>query len=325
VFAESVAYLGHPNDTVAVPKEVLPAVDSRGRFYLVDASGGQVIAFRPDGRLLTSFGKAGMGPGEFARIRVIVATSGDTLLVFGNRTVHVVSPGYEHVRQFSDSMATSAGIDHAVLRDGRILRGVSDVRGFALLHPDGVLEPPVVLRDIDTTFACGDCRERVFRESYAGGSVWSGTMNRYVLEEHKVDGTFVRRFIREVEWFKPWGKEPQAGGGDDIDELSVFRFLGAGQNPDGIVWTHSAGIENPDEVRRMMAATDPASGFDEERLFGLMTTHIEAIDPESGKLLGGMTVPGLALPLNHEFSGQIIIDDSGGWAWKIFRLRVDGR
>src|SRR5215207_5383365 len=83
VVVDSVAYLGHPGDTVAFREDVLPARDSRGRFYVADRSGGAVHVFGTNGRLMMTFGKLGRGPGELTGIRAIYVSANDTLLVIG--------------------------------------------------------------------------------------------------------------------------------------------------------------------------------------------------------------------------------------------------
>src|SRR5215207_696069 len=73
IVAESVAFIPHPDDTVAIRGEITPTVDSRGRFYIAAKSGAAILAFGPNGRLISAIGKAGNGPGEFARVEDIQA------------------------------------------------------------------------------------------------------------------------------------------------------------------------------------------------------------------------------------------------------------
>jgi hypothetical protein len=319
IVAESIAYLGHPDDTLALRQELLPAVDSRGRYYLADRVDGTMLAFAPGGRLLTRFGKRGSGPAEFQRISVIVASAADTLLVLAGGSVHVISPDYEHVRQFADPQPGPASFDFTMLRDGRLLRQGSAPNSFGLTTASGENVGQTILQGVDTTYNCGECGRRVFRESRAGGTVWSGPFNQYVVEEHTLDGTFLRRISREAAWFAPWGDEPR--GSDEIAEFSVFRLIGALQSADGILFTHTAGIGNPDSLRKVIAASG-ATPPDEAQLFQLMTTHIEAIDPDRGRLLGHLALPGLVLPLQRDYAAQLVVDPSGDWAWRILKFRL---
>jgi hypothetical protein len=172
---------------------------------------------------------------------------------------------------------------------------------------------------VDTTFKCGECGRRVYRESYAGGTIWSGTFNQYAVEEHALDGTFLRRITREAEWFPPWGDEPR--GEDELAEFSVFRLVGALQDSTGTLYTHTAGIANVDSLRKVMAQSGTMP-TDESQMFQLMVTHVEAIDPDAGELFGRVTLQGLVLPLVRGYAAQLVVDPSGDWAWRILRYRL---
>jgi hypothetical protein len=177
----------------------------------------------------------------------------------------------------------------------------------------------VMLQDVDTLFKCGECGQRVFRESSSGGTVWSGSFNRYVLEEHAMDGKLLRRITREADWFAPWGNEPQ--GSDDLAQYSVFRLIGALQVSDGTLWTHTAGIANADSLRKVLAASG-GMPTDQAQIFQLMVTHVEGIEPIGGKLLGRVTLQGLVIPLSRDYSAQLVVDPSGDWAWRIVKFSV---
>jgi hypothetical protein len=320
VVAETIAFLGHPDDTVALGQEQLPAVDSRGRFYLADKADGTVIAFGPDGRVFTRFGKRGSGPGEFQRISTVVAGPGDTLWVLAGGSIHVISPSYEHVGQFADPHRDIVSFEFTALRDGRLLREGGAQHSFKITSSGGEAAGEVRLQDVDTLFKCGECGSRIFRESSAGGTVWSGSFNRYVMEEHSLDGRLLRRITREAEWFAPWGDKPR--GNDDLAEYSVFRLMGALQTADGTLWTHTTGMSNVDSLRKVLAASG-GMPTDETQIFQLMVTHVEGIDPDAGKLLGRVTLRGLVFPLGRDYAGQLAIDASGDWAWQIVKFSVE--
>jgi hypothetical protein len=59
----------------------------------------RVRLFHPDGRHRVTVGRAGYGPGEFASIEEICRADGDTLVVFDNRRITIVSPEGAVVRQ----------------------------------------------------------------------------------------------------------------------------------------------------------------------------------------------------------------------------------
>jgi hypothetical protein len=318
VVAESIAYLGNPDDTVAFREDVLPARDSRGRFYLSDLRGGLVYVFGPNGRLLTSFGKPGRGPGEFVGLRTIFVTPGDTLLVVGGPSIHVISPEYVHVREYRNLSGSLDELAATILSDGRILTGYSRHQ-FAVIDSVGRAEQRIKLQDIDTT-ACGECGERTYREARSPGSVWSGPLNTYRVEHHDLTGKLIRRFIRTASWYPAWGpREIEAR--NIVVELSRPRLVGVREGRDGVVWTHVSLVENGDKL----GAIDEDVPKQMAQLWSRVRTHIEAIDQDKPQLLAGTVLDGLVVPLTGDYAAQLCVDDVGGWAWKILRFHVEGR
>lgn len=318
IVTESIAFLGHPDDTVSFREDVLPARDSRGRFYLADRTGAVVDVFGPDGRLMKTFGKAGRGPGEFAGLRAVFVAPGDTLLVVGGAVVHVLTPEYVQVREYRNMAGSIDELAGTLLADGRLVHERANHQ-FTLIDSTGKASPNVVLRDIDTS-PCGECGERIYREASTPGSIWSGPLNTYRVENHDLSGLLLRRFVREVSWYPPWGlREIQAP--DIVVELGRPRLVGVRQGGDGIVWTHVTLIEHPDDLRNI----DEDVPRQMARVWSRIVTKVEAIDPVKGQLLGGVTLTNMVLPLRGDYSAQLIVNESGDWAWKILRFHVEGQ
>ncbi len=315
VVAESVAFLGHPDDTVAIRQENLPAMDSRGRYYVGAGNGGAVLVFGPNGRLMTTFGKAGRGPGEFANVSEIYVDASDSILVLGGGVIHVMSPDYAHVRQYQNN-GGGGGFSGTILRDGRLLRG-EDAHGFRLMDSVGQIGPVINLKEIDTA-RCGDC-ERTYREASVAGSLWSGPQNAYRVEQHDLSGALLRRFVREVEWFPSWLDEPGKQPNDDmIAFLSRPRILGVRQGSDGIVWTHIMMLEGAESLKS--ANFDDPKGM--AKILSSMITRVEGIDPVKKKLIASSKFTNVVFPLTGDISAQLIADPSGDWAWKILRFNM---
>jgi hypothetical protein len=57
-------------------------VDAQGRIYVGDWQAARVAVLSPDGRLLRTMGRKGLGPGEFRSIRGLQVLPGDSLLVY---------------------------------------------------------------------------------------------------------------------------------------------------------------------------------------------------------------------------------------------------
>ena len=320
VVAESIATIPHPDDTVAIRGEIIPTIDSRGRFYIAAKSGGAILAFGPNGRLLQSIGKAGNGPGELARVEDIYAGTGDTLFVSDGRQIHVFSPDYSQVREFVAGEGGS-GLFGTILSGDRMLFH-SDDHQFTIVRSSGETLAPVDLEGVDTTSRlCGDCGERVYRASRSPGLVWSGPQNIYRIEQHDTLGKLVKRITREVDWFTPWGGEKDRPRESDnpIEMFKRPRMFGVSEGSDGTLWAHVWSIfDTPPEELKI----DPDTPGAEMKLFMAIKARVEAIDPVKNTVLGSINLPHLTVPISNGLSAQLEIDEAGDWTWKILRLRV---
>jgi hypothetical protein len=244
--------------------------------------------------------------------------AGDPLFIPGGAAIHVISPAYEQVREFRNLGGSIDEFAATMLADGRILNGRGDHQ-FTLIDSTGAVNARVKLTGI-TDHQCGECSERIYRESRAQGTLWSGPLAPYVIEEHDVTGKFIRRFTREAGWFRAWTAEDIAAR-TVVAELARPRLFGVRQSGDGTLWTHVSLIAHADDLR----------GIDEDvpaqmaRLWGRVRTHVEAIDPDGRALLAGMVLDGLVVPLTGDYSAQLVVDEGGGWEWKILRFSVSGR
>ncbi len=324
IVAESIAFLGHPDDTIAIVQNNVPAVDSRGRFFLASADGNAVIAFGPNGRVLSTFGEAGKGPGEFSGVHNLYVGAGDTIFVEGEGVVHLISPELKHVRQFSIDEWSPGGFQGTVLSDGRMLMS-SENHVFTLVAADGKKET-VRLKGTDTT-PCVQCSLRAYREAVEPGSVWSGPANIYQVEQHTLAGEFVQRFVRETDWFKPWKVR---GPGEAIvmedassilAEMTKPRFMAARQSSDRLVWTHTMVLDHPEQMPKNLDMENLDKVMTE--IIRLMTSRVEVIDPVKKQLLVGTQFTDLTLPLSGDYTAQLVIDkQSTDWGWRIVRLRL---
>jgi hypothetical protein len=320
--AESVTFIPHPDDSVAIRGEIAPAIDSRGRYYIAAKSGAAILAFGPDGRLIRSIGKAGSGPGEFARVQDIYAGAGDTLFVSDGRRIHVISPAYELAREFVADVGGS-GLFGTILPGNRMLFQSGDHK-FRIVTSPGTTLPEVSLEGVDTTSRlCGDCGERLFRASRTPGLVWSGPQNMYRLELHDTLGKLVRRIVREVEWFEPWGGEGSRQRDDSpVGMFRRPRMFGVSETEDGILWAHVWSLfeTTDEEVRQAMSVAEKTR--DESLMYNLIRARVEAIDLQKQVLLGMVSLPRLTVPISGNLSAQLQVDEAGDWSWKIIRLTI---
>jgi hypothetical protein len=327
IVVDSIAFLGHPDDTVSLRLGNVPAADSRGNFYVPDARGAAVLVFGPDGRLTTTFGRGGQGPGELDRASRVLVGKGDTLYVQAVSWIYVFSPQHEHLRQFHNPRpVTGAGGMFAfigtILSDDRLLLS-SGQNGMVILDGEGNVSPQIELGGFDSSAVpCGDCIPRGFREAIQPGSVWSGPHNSYRIEQHDLSGRLLQRFIRIAEWYPDWDAAQLRNSEDPISAFGKPRVWGMRQGADGILWTHVMLIEDPDSFRATWTMQSPRAPME---LMGGLTTRIEAIDPAGRRLLGGIKLNGVVLPMMGDHAAHLVLDGEGGWGWKIVRFRVEGR
>jgi hypothetical protein len=141
IVLDSIAYLPHPDDSVAVEPWSRVERNSRGQFFAIEGSARRsVVVFDSSGRVAGTFGKPGTGPGEFSRLSEVKVGRGDSLFVFDSKWVHVFSPSFEYARHYPlAALARPYPGQSVVLRDGRMVLPTSANR-IALLNVDGTLD-----------------------------------------------------------------------------------------------------------------------------------------------------------------------------------------
>ena len=122
--------------------------DARGRYYSTDAIGWgpTITVWSADGAYLSSFGRRGDGPGEFANDHLsLFVDSGDSLHVRDVANWSVFTPDHEYVRRAPSRMMGLGNRETTALYyDGRILvsdgsQATSDTY-FRLVNRDGSLD-----------------------------------------------------------------------------------------------------------------------------------------------------------------------------------------
>lgn len=359
--AESVAFLPHPDDTLALVPSVAPARDSRGRYYAVDGtSRREVHVFDGSGRRTQTFGKPGRGPGEFSNIADLEVGREDSLFVFESRRVLVFSPDYVYVREFpfqEFSAARPSGM--LTLSDGRFLMASAPNR-FSILSPDGSMDSvsaragaelaamrasrgatPMSLSSIpmgirlegaDTTI-CMQCGLRSFGEGADAGTIWSASMHQYVVEQHDLSGKLLRRVVREAAWYPKWPAEEVAADmhGGMAMEMSInneFMLKESRKSrvvgmyeAGGLLWTQST-TQDPENP------IPPDTDFMKELMASgssldrHFVTVVEALDVGKGELVAARHLPGMVRPLGGDLVVQVLPDEDGVRSFRILRLRL---
>ncbi len=262
--------------------------DSTGRIFHVhgmDAS--SIHVFAADGEYRQSVGSRGQAPGEFSSVRSLLVDADDHLYAFDRERLTVFTPELD-VR---DTTLLPIRVRKTLFVDGGILAAAP------LLGEDGVGMPLHVLGvDLQIVRSFG-AMENLTAQNWqfrllrgiagAGdGSIWAHPVNRYQIEEwDPATGTRQRTFERVVDWFEAWTESRPAS----FDEPPQPNLATAWLDADGLLWTlTSVGAAEWHEGLVVL------SGFNDvwveyPELF--RDTHIEVIDPETGRLLLSERVP----------------------------------
>lgn len=88
-------------------------VDSRGRIFVGDGTAARISVLDPDARLVTTWGRKGLGPGEFRSVGSVQVLRGDSVLAFdgsaGRLTVFSPDGAAAYVVNLSRAGLTSVG------------------------------------------------------------------------------------------------------------------------------------------------------------------------------------------------------------------------
>ena len=232
-----------PSVTLAPPRDhvyftslppPLVARDNEGNYIVTRVSGDALVAvFGPDGGYMSSYGRLGEGPGEFASVPMAMAIGADGVLhVIDPRNLHTLAPRAERrldqvrlsVFAFAAVMLRSGIALQAPLRtevgnttvqvlrsDGTIQSsiGVAEPRG-------GRSQPEPISENLEL--------RRVMGRSNDHSDVWTAPIHRYQVIRYGPDGEEKTRIERVSERFSP-DSETQWGLGGIIH-----------QDAEGLLW-----------------------------------------------------------------------------------------
>jgi hypothetical protein len=182
------------------------AVDEQGKIFVMDQGENKIKIFEPSGRLLSSFGRKGQGPGEFQTPAQIGFDREGHLYVhdFLGRRLQYYFPNGKWIKDFS-----FAGMDLSdVLLDSRgrlyaqnVTRNAMSTR-FELTRFDVGIHPQAVIASLEWTRAkLIDMADMGWPRIYSclnpqDGIVWAKS-TEYVIHVHAPDGKQVREMIRD--------------------------------------------------------------------------------------------------------------------------------
>jgi hypothetical protein len=258
-------------------------VDRRGRFYIA-AGGpggvyrGKVFVFDSAGRYLTSFGRAGKGPGEYGDAPLVADRTGDTIVAFDGSQVTVLTPNYNYVRRQNFAFAIRSS--PVTLSNGNAIIEQGG-RGW-LPSPSSSTYPGRIIvfdgnwKEIRRFQTTTDATLGPNYTSASGTGIWRQFSHSYELEQWDANGNRTTVLRRDVKWFPPRAAYEKGG--------PLLHYIS--EDPAGNLWIQilvPAGASDTTAVVAGRKVSGSATTFD---------TIIEVIDPGRGALLASKRLTG---------------------------------
>lgn len=255
-------------------------LDSDGRFISANARGWDAVVSVWDarGRYLSSFGRRGDGPGEFAgpgMMSLFMDDKDNVHVRDGALRWSVFSREHEYVRRVAAVAMGGLPGTTVILDGGWALasdgRGPDPTGDFRVVDPDGALQ---------RTFGHARDGEAGRPErpiAYAGGDTfWAGPRQEadaYVLEEWGTDGVLRRALRRDVSWWEPLGS---AEASPAVRQLHITKT--------GLLYVMVRRATR-EFAREYASAQRRGERMDPGRREALTEIVAEVIDTRSGELL----------------------------------------
>ena len=268
------------------------ARDSQGNYIAAPVHGDGLIAvFGPDGRHLSSYGKIGGGPGEFATdIPLLIEVGdGDVLYAIDPVNLHTLAPRAEssldQVRMPVAVMGEVVVLESGIAVEAAV-RTEDGLTTIQLLRDDGTIVHSIGLTESGDEPGAESGVRRALGRSNDGKDVWSAPVGRLRITRYGPDGEAKARIERTSGLFRSGsGLRP---GAPFLAPVSP-GVSGIVQDGDGLLWV--AITRPPRSFSRLpgFAETpDPAvevpipSGLDLNRF---LHTTIEVLDPAAGVVI----------------------------------------
>lgn len=268
------------------------ARDSQGNYIMAPVQGDGLIAvFGPDGRYLSSHGRIGGGPGEFATdIPLLIEVGdGDVVYVIDPVNLHTLAPRAETsldqvrmpVAALGEVVVLESGI--AVEATVRTEDGMTTIQ---LLRDDGTIAHSIGPTESGGEMGAEFGVRRALGRSNDGKDVWSAPVGRLLVTRYGPDGEAGARIERTSGLFRSSsGRRPGA------PFLAPVRPAVSGivQDGDGLLWVAITRAPRTFSPLPGIADTpDPGaevlipSGVDLNRF---LHTTVEVLDPAAGVVI----------------------------------------
>ena len=210
--------------------------DSAGRIFVLDQQAQQVRVFAPDGKLITSLGRAGRGPGELSRYAngVMVPADGSVWVAdYAQARINVYAPEDGRLRNTIPLVARPGGRSWQLHGDTLVYRAMSIARdslgrfrtwdGIVRTTPGSTVLDTLLIFDYVPTEIGAPPNLRIplimnaaLWARLGDGRLVSSSLDRDFIRVHKPDGS-IERIIRHREW----QREPLS----DADRAALRELL----------------------------------------------------------------------------------------------------
>lgn len=209
-----VTKLGRAEDTIALSARTVVARDTRGYYYAAPVyPPGTVAVMDPSGRLVSTIGRAGRGPGELGAIRHL-RVLGDSIIVMDRERLTLYS------RDGTENRPTRlpggfVGFRFAVLPDGRIvLNNYFPTRRSLTVLDRNHTEVRTFGRSVaGQRFPDSDALQATLATWDSGRFVAVHQNHEFLVQIWDTTGRLMNEFRRVPPWFHPWTREDKLSRG----------------------------------------------------------------------------------------------------------------
>lgn len=310
-----VAALGGADDPAGFAPLVQVARNSRGEYVVSSPTFvGELFVYGSDGRFLRTVGRRGEGPGEFNRVQLLAFDALDSLhaVAQGGGRYSVLSPDLRRVARSANVLARVMAFRLEPGGTLYVLAPSAGSEGSRILQRlDGSGQGLSAFDDVDPAAGGQGALGRHLAVD-GRGRRWSVEVARYRLTEWGDDGHPTRRLEAERSWIPQVFPERL----NPAVERPVAQIGGLEVDDTGLLWLF---VVVPD------AGWRPAAAGSRPHPNDLFDTHIEVIDPGSGRLLAVGRSEQMVLPFQPGLAYSTVEDELGDLRVQVWRMAVTGR
>jgi hypothetical protein len=283
-----------------------------GQHHIIIASIDRIQVFDADGEVVRSIGRTGDGPGEFRRVRGIVAGPDDSLFVFHGTGVSVFDREGEFARQVAFPDPPTRPIR---LESGEFVSNTPPGRGqygSSFYVYDSQFERHTYGTEVGQVPSNSALAGPILTGSASGGGFWIAASAPYRFERWTSAGQLEVVLEPSADHFPVREHTQIVGAGRQVTTNTPY-VTAVGEDQEGRLWISVA------ELVEEGGGDLPPSGLRVESI-------IEVRDPRTGDLLGTGRVRGYVSRIQPD--GHVLATweaPSGEQLWIVRRAHVEGR